>query len=194
MAKTKPGDSNQITTDLRTAINWLGQSLNDLKKRFICTKIFFALIAGQFKRNNRHRQTHGFRHSTRIILDQFGRTRGTNNQGLGLKTVISILTGCFKQIGRISAQIARLKGGIGHRWAVITALDHCEQQIGISIALRGMQHVMQALHPCSNAHRANMGRAFICPNRQLHSAASRRKMARRRSGRENKPAKSPACS
>ena len=50
----------------------------------------------------------------------------------------------------------------------IAALDHREEKIGISVALRRMEHIMDAAHGGCDAHRADMRRSLICPDRELH--------------------------
>ena len=126
-------------------------------------------------------------------MDQFSRAGGSNDNGLRLEPIIGILARLFEQARRICAQVPRLKCGVSHRWSVIAALDHREEQIGIGVTLRRMKNVMKLFHAGGNAHRANMGRAFICPNREFHSAATV-KIDLRRRGRAKSAARSPACS
>jgi hypothetical protein len=76
--------------------------------------------------------------------------------------------------------------------ARIAALDHREQKIGISVALRRMQHIMDLFHRRTDAHRADMGRSFIGPQGELHGQTS--SSSRRRRGRAKSSARSPVCS
>ena len=194
VAKAKRGCPQQVAGDGIGASHGFGQRAHDLQERLIRAEIFFALIAGQIERNDRDRQADGFGEAPRIILNKFRRTRCANNHRFGLEAGIGIAGGVFEQVGGITTQIAGLKCCIGDRGPRIAALNHCEQQIGIGIALRRMKDVVQTLHARGDAHGPHMGRAFICPEGKFHSAASRFSKAWRRRGRENSPARSPACS
>ena len=66
---------------------------------------------------------------------------------------------------RIATQIAGLKGGVGDGWALWQPFNHRNQQVGVGVALRCMQHVKHVLHRGGDAHRAHMWRAFVCPKR-----------------------------
>jgi assimilatory nitrate reductase catalytic subunit len=72
------------------------------------------------------------------------------------------------------------------------ALDHREQQIGVGVALRRVQHVVHVAQRGGHAHGADVRRAFVGPQGQLHDQATRRR--RRSSGRANSSARSPAWS
>ena len=60
----------------------------------------------------------------------------------GLESLVGLAHGALKESGGIAAQIARLKGGVGHRRPARQPLDHGEQQIGVGVALRRVQHVV----------------------------------------------------
>jgi hypothetical protein len=51
---------------------------------------------------------------------------------------------------------------------MVAPLDHREEQVGIGVALGRVQDVVQALHRGGDTHGADMGRAFVCPDGQLH--------------------------
>jgi hypothetical protein len=51
---------------------------------------------------------------------------------------------------------------------MVAPLDHGEEQVGVGVALRRVQDVVQALHGRGDAHGADMGRALVCPDGQLH--------------------------
>ena len=51
---------------------------------------------------------------------------------------------------------------------LVAPLDHREQQVGVGVALRRVQHVVHALHRGGDAHRADVRRAFVGPDGELH--------------------------
>ena len=104
-------------------------------------------------------------------MDQFGGARGADDHRLGLEAGKGVAGGVLEQVGGIAAQIAGLKGGVGDGRAVVAPFDHGEEKVGIGIALRGVQHVMQPLHARGHPHGPDMGRSFIGPEGQFHSAA-----------------------
>ena len=163
VAKPKRGGPKDVATNLRRARHWLGQGLAYLIKSLVSAKVFLALIAGQFQRDNRHRQPHAGGQAAGIILDQLGCARGRNQQRLGAVALVGGAAGIFEQPRGICPQIACLKGGIGDRRAVVAPLDHCKQQIGIGIALGRVQHHMHIAHARGHADGPDMGRAFVCP-------------------------------
>ena len=199
VAKAQGGRADQVGRDLFGAGTGFGQMADDLQEGFIGAKAFLALIGRQVERDDWQAQIHAARQTGRVVLDQFGRAGRTDDQRLGLETGDGIGAGGLEQRGGVAAQIAGLKGGIGDRRAVVAAFDHGEQKVGIGVALRGVQHVVQTLHRGRHAHRADMRWAFIGPESQLHSAASSAgargaSRARRRKGRANRAARSAACS
>ena len=219
MAKSEGGRPDQVGGDLRRLLDRGRERAGDLVEGLVGAVILLALIARQLQRDHRHRQAHLFGHAAGIVLDELGGAGRADDHRLGLEPVIGRLAGGLEQVGRVRAQIAGLEGGVGHRRAVIAPLDHGEEQIGIGVALRRVQHVVQPLHRGGDAHRADMRRAFICPERELHgrpaggasppgvpesicgkmkgadhSAASLFRTARRLSGRAKSAARSPACS
>ena len=89
-------------------------------------------------------------------------------------TLYGITGRCLEELGSVFAQVARLKGGVSDRRPFGATLNHREEQIGIGIALRGMQHIVHTLHSGRYAHSADMRRAFIGPQGKLHRASTRR--------------------
>ena len=144
------------------------QRPHDLVKGFRRAPIFLAAVAGQFERDDRARQPHRQRQAVRIILDQFSRAAGTDDHRLRLEPIIGVARRRLEQFSGVLAQIAGLKGGVGDGRTMIPPLDHREEQISIGIALRRVQHIMQVAHAGGDAHSPDVGRAFICPDRQLH--------------------------
>ena len=194
MAKSKGGRADQITADLRGFFCRFGQGASDLEKGLVRAEVFLALIAGQFQCDNRDGQAHHFGHAAGIVLNEFCGAGGPDDHRFWLETVIGSLTGGLEEIGGVGPKVARLKRGVGDGRAVVAPLDHGKEQVGIGIALRCVQDVMQPLHRGCDAHRADMRRAFIGPKRELHDVAPSFRAARRRIGREKSPARSPACS
>ena len=159
--------------------------------------VFLALVGRQFERDDRHRQAERARQAAGIVLDQFRGAGGADQHRLRLEPLIRVARRGLEQFGGIAAEIARLEGRVGHRAAASPPLDHGEQQVGVGVALRRMQHVMHALHRGRDAHRADMGRAFIGPERELHRERSdRQPRAAARAGgrtvrRDRPPGRSP---
>ena len=137
--------------------------------------VFLALIRRQFERHHRNRQIECFGQTARIILDELGRAGSANDHRLGREALVGFARSGLEKLGGIATQIAGLEGGVGHRWALRQALDHGEQQIGVGIALRRMQDVMQAAHCGGDTHGADMRRAFISPECELHGGALRQR-------------------
>ena len=190
-----------------------GEMPNQLKERLVGAEVFFSLVRRKFKGDHRDGKSDGLCKATGVILNQLGSARGTDNHRLWLEALVSRPAGVSKKLSCIGPEIAGLKRRIGHRRPMVPALDHREEEIGIGVALRRVQNVMQAGHAGGDSHGADMRRAFICPDRQFHSAAVRGafgapalllrstakdgcalRSVRRLRGRANNSARSPACS
>ena len=112
---------------------------------------------------------------------------------IGLEALVGITHRLLHQFGGIAAEVTRLERRIRDRRALITPLDHGEEQIGVGVALRSVQHVVHTAHRGRNAHRADVRRAFVGPEREFHGPYTASRLARS-SGRANSSARSPACS
>ena len=154
--------------------------------------VFLFLIGGQFQRHHGNRQGERGGEAARIVLNEFGGAGGADNHGLGLEALIGFLGRALEEFGGVAAQIPGLEGRVGHGRAGAAPLDHGEEQVRIGVALGGVQHIMQAGHAGGHAHGADVGRAFVGPDGELHGQTSSR--VRRLSGRANNSARSPACS
>ena len=186
------------------ALHDLGQVADQLAEGLGRAPVFLLLVAGQLERDDRDRQADGGGHAGGIVLDQFGGAGGPHDHRLGLEPGVGVLDRGLEQLGRVGPEVAGLEGCVGHRRTLAAPLDHREQQIRIGVALRGVQDVVQAFHGGRDPHRADVGRAFIGPDGQLHDAASRRagragtiasdSRSRRFSGRANSSARSAAWS
>ena len=168
MAKAQRERADQVRSEMGRFLDGAGQGLHQLVKGLVRAEIFLALITGQFQRDDRHGKVHRLGQATGIILDQLGRAGGPDDQRLGLKAIKGILASALEQAGRILAQIASFECCVADRRAMAAPLDHGEKQISIGIALRRVQHIMQTLHRGRDTHRADMRRALICPDGQLH--------------------------
>ena len=173
VAEPQAGGAEDVAGHPGGTFGRLGQVTDDLQKRLISAKVFLALIAGQLQRDHRHRQTHGFSQTGGIVLDQLGRARGSDDQRLRLEAVIGLLARLFEQRRGVRPKIARLKRRVGDRRALAAPLDHREQQVGIGVALGRVQHIVQVRHAGGDTHRADMGRALICPDGQFHERRTR---------------------
>ena len=186
--------ADQVGGHFGRPVHRMRQRPDELVEGLVGAEVLLPLVAGKFQRHDRHGQAHGLGEAARIVLDQFRRAGGADDHGLWAEALVSLARGAGEEVRRIRAQISGLEGRVGHRRAMVAPLDHREEKIGVGVALGRMKHVVQALHPGRHAHRADMGRAFVCPHGQLHSAASSLRRPRRRSGRAKSPARSPACS
>ena len=130
--------------------------------------VLLLLVGWQFQRDHRHRQVERLRQPAGIVLDQFGGAGSSYQDRLRLEAFIGFRHGRLEQFGGVAAEVAGLEGGVGHRRALGPPLDHGEQQIGVGVALRSVQHVMHAFHRGGDPHGSHMGRGFVCPERQLH--------------------------
>ena len=169
-----------------------GQRAHDAVQRFGRAPVFLLLVGGQLQRDHGDRQGERLRQSARIVLDEFGRARGADEHGFRLEALVGVAHGILEQFGGVAAKVARLESGVGHRRARVAPLDHREEKIGVGVALRRMENVVHAFHCGGDAHRADVGRAFVGPDRQLHGQTST--SSRRTSGRAKSSARSAACS
>jgi hypothetical protein len=130
--------------------------------------VFLALVRGQLQGHHGNGQLQGLGQAARIVLDQLGRAGGPDNHGLGLEARVGVDDGGLEQFGRVGAEIARLEGRVGDGRAGSAPLDHREQQVGIGIALGGVQDVVQTRHRRGDPHGTDVRRAFVGPDGQLH--------------------------
>jgi hypothetical protein len=144
------------------------QRADELVEGLVCAEVLLALVGRKFQRHDRHGDAHGLGQAAGIVLDQLGRAGGADDQRLRLEAVIGVLTGLLEDPGGVLAEVAALEGRVGHGRAVVAPLDHGEEQVGVGVALGRVQDVVQALHGGGDAHRAHMGRAFVCPDGELH--------------------------
>ncbi len=126
-------------------------------------------IGGEFERYDRDRQSERAGEAAGIVLKQFGGAGGGDDNRLGLESLVGLADRGLEQLRRVGAEVAGLEGRVGDGRAFAAALDHGEQKIGVGVALRGVQHEVDARHARHDADRADMGRAFICPEREVHA-------------------------
>ena len=153
-------------------IGLLRQAANQVVEGLGSAPVFLALVGGQLQCHHRNRQVQRLRQAARVVLNQLGGARSTHQHGLGRKTVVGVFHGGFEQLCRIATEVTRLEGGVGHRRAAGQALDHGEQQVGVGVALGCVHHVMHIRHGRGHAHGADVRRAFVCPECELHSGAT----------------------
>ncbi len=190
VAEAEAGGAEEIAGERLSPLGGAGEVADQLEEGLGGAEALLALVGGQLERDDRHRQAHALGEPARIVLDQFGGAGGADDHRLRLEALVGLAAGGLEELGGVGAEVAGLEGGVGHRRAVVAPLDHREQQVGIGVALGRVQDVVQALHAGGDAQRAHMRRAFVGPDRELHT----RTAFRRRIGRENRPARSPACS
>lgn len=152
--------------------------------------VLLLLVGGQFERDHRHGQAERGGKPARIVLDQLGGAGGPDDHRLGPEALVGRPAGVLEQPRGVAAQVAGLERGVGHGRAAVAPLDHGEEQVGIGVALRGMEHVVQTLHGGGDPHGADMGRSLVGPHGQLHGYTA--SFWRRASGRAKSSARSPA--
>ncbi len=165
---------------------------NELVEGFGCAPVFLFLIGGELERDDRHRKAKRLREPARIVLNEFSRAGCADDQCFGLEALVGFGDRALEKLGRVTAEVARLEGRIGDRRALLIALDHREQEIGVGIALRRMQHVMDAAHRIGDAESPDVGwPSYVQSVNCMGYTPSR---MRRSSGRANNSARSAACS
>ena len=136
---------------------------------FGCPPVLFFRVSRQIQAHHRDAaQIHACGQGAGLVLDQFGGAALTHQQGLGLEALHGVGDRALDQLGGVTAEIAGLEGGVGDGRAAITPLDHREQQVGVGVALRRVQHIVHPFHRGGDAHRTDVGRAFVGPERQFH--------------------------
>ena len=190
VAEAERGGAEDVAARLRGAVGLDRQAADDLQEGLGGAEALLALVGGQFQRDHRDRQAEGLGEAGGVVLDQLGGAGGADDDRLGAEAVVGVAAGGLEELRGVGAEVAGLEGGVGDRRAVAAALDHGEEEVGVGVALRRVQHVVQAGHAGGDAHGADMRRAFVGPDAELHS----RSAPRRRSGRAKRAARSPACS
>ena len=90
-----------------------------LRCRTVCrnvssrAKVFFPLIAGQFQRDHRDRETKSLGQTAEIILNQFGGTGRADDDRLRIEPGNRFGGGSFEQGGGVGAKVTRVECGIG---------------------------------------------------------------------------------
>ena len=139
-----------------------------LIKGFARAPVFLALVRRQFQGHHGDGQLQGLGQATRVVLNQLRRAGRAHQHGRRIEARHGLAGRVFEEFSRVTAQITRLEGGVSDGRAARQALDHGEQQVGVGVALGGVQHVVHIRHGGGHAHRAHMGRSFVSPERQLH--------------------------
>ena len=121
------------------------------------------------------------REAARIVLQQLCGAGRADQHHLGTEPLIGLAYRVFQQRRGVAAEVAGLERRVGDRRSFRAALDHREEKIGIGVALRRMQNIMDVAHRGGDPHRAHMGRPFICPQGQLHGSNPEPSATRQRS-------------
>ena len=194
VAKAKRGGPQDVAADRRRPRLRTGKVADDLVEGLVGAEVFLALVGREVERDHRDAEVERLGEAPGVVLDEFGGAGGADDDGFGREACDGIAGGVLEECRGIGAKVARLEGRVGDRRTVVAPFDHGEEEVGIGVALWRVQDVMQALHRGGDPHRADMRGALVSPDGQLHAADPACRMALRRSGRENSPARSPACS
>ena len=123
-----------------------GQGAHELIEGLGRAPVLLPLVGRQLERHHRDRQAERPRQAAGIVLDQLGGAGRADQHRLRLEALVGLARGGLEQLGRVAAEVARLEGRVGDRRTLAAALDHREQQVGVGVALRRVQHVVHALH------------------------------------------------
>ena len=132
--------------------------------------VLLALVGMEVERDHWDRQGERTGETARVVLDQFRRARGTDQHGVRPEALVGVGKRRLKQLRRIPAEVAGLERRVGDGRPGVTALDHREEKVGVSIALRRMQDEMHTVHRGGDPHGPDMGRPLIGPDGELHGA------------------------
>ena len=147
----------------------LEQSSHQLIESFSATPVLLLGVGRQFQAHHRDAaQVHGRRQGARLVLDKFGRAALAHQQRLGLEALHGCSDRTLHKLGGVATQVAGLEGGVGNGRAPVPPFNHREQQIGIGVALGGVQHVVHTLHRGGYAHGTHVRGAFVGPEGEFH--------------------------
>ena len=158
--------------------------------------VLLLRVGGELERHDRNRQAEPLRERPRLVLDELRGARLADEQRVRAEALVGGLDALDDEPGGVAAEVARLEGRVRDRRAVIAALDHREQEVRVGVALRGVQHVVHVEQGVGDAHRPDVGRPFVGPDRELHRvrprAARGGRAAARRARRGRRPARTRA--
>ena len=140
-----------------------GAGADDLVEGLRRAPVLLLLVGRQLHRHHRHRQVQRAGEAAGVVLDQLRRAACAHQHQVGLEAVVGVAGGGLEQLRGVPAEVARLERGVGHGRAGLPALDHGEQQVGVGVALRRVQHVVDAPHRRRDSHGAHVRRAFVGP-------------------------------
>jgi hypothetical protein len=146
----------------------LQQRAHQAVKGFAGAPVLLPRVGQHFHGHNGNGQAAAGRQRAGLILQQFRGAGVSHQQHLRLVTLAGVAQRFQDQVGGITAEIPCLECGVGNRDALTFALDHGEQQVGVGVTLGRVQHQVHATHGVGDADGADMRRAFVSPERQLH--------------------------
>ena len=193
VAEAQGRRAEDVAGDFLGALLRYGQGAGEGEEGLVRAEVFLAGVAGEVEGHDGAGEPKGRGEAAGVVLDQLGRAGGADDHRLRLEAVIRALGGALEEGGGVGTEVGGLEGGEGDRRAVVAPLDHREEEVGVGVALWGVEDVVDVLHARGDAHRADVRGAFVGPEGEFHSAAPCNS-ARRRRGREKRAARSPACS
>ena len=152
------------------------QTANQLVEGFRGSPVLLLAVSGQLQCHDGHVEAHPLSEGPGLILDQLRRAAFAHQQGIRLETIHGLAHMPLHEFGGVATQVAGLERGVGDGRSLPPPLDHREQEIGVGVALRCMEHVVHALHRCRDAHGPHMGRAFVGPECELHDSGVHRQI------------------
>ena len=144
------------------------RAADDPVERLRRAPVLLLAIGRELERDDRNGQIERPREARGIVLQKFGRAGCADDDRLRPEALVGVADRGLEDLRRVRAEIARLEGRIGDRRPLLPPLDHGEEKIGVGVALRRVQDEVHALHPRHDADRADMRRAFVGPEREVH--------------------------
>jgi hypothetical protein len=70
-----------------------GEVADDLEEGLVGAEVLLAGVGGQFQRDDRDREAHRLGQPAGVVLDQFGRAGGADDDRFRLEAVVGVLAG-----------------------------------------------------------------------------------------------------
>ncbi len=208
MAEAERGGPEQVAGGLAVRGTWrarrarrgrmrAGQRADHLVEGLGRAPVLLLLVRGQLERHHGHRQVERLGEAAGIVLDQLGGARRAHHHRLRLEALVRLARRVLEELRGVAAEVARLERGVRHRRPAREPLDHREEQVRVRVALRRVQHVVHVAHRGGDAHRADVRRSFVGPERELHVDGPRPpagrddRAAARTAPRGRRPGRSP---
>jgi hypothetical protein len=173
------------------------QGAHELVEGLAGAPVLLLGVRGQLERDHRDRQPHALGERPRLVLDQLRGAALADQQRGRAEALVGVAHRLAHQVRRVAAEVARLEGRVRDRRAAVVPLDHREQQVGVRVALRRVEHVVDVAHRRRHAHRADVRRPSYVQSVSCIAASSVRPSGARAApagGRTARPGRPPGRS